>query len=488
MFRAQNLLLAGMCLAVGCIALAGCALVERSEPVSEYSGSLNSVPAAIPSTNAATTTLRQHVDQHSLIQPVVHVQPAPTVAQPETVVPLPAPRLELPPESLTLEQLEDIAISVNPALAEAAARVNAARGKWVQVGLPPNTVLGYSGQQLGSHGLAEQHGVFLQQEFVRGGKLGLNREVVSREIEQAEQQLAAQQQRVLTDVRMGFYDVLIAQRRIEVTLQLVDIARQGISTAEALFEAKEVSQVDVTRARIESQSAELLHQNAQNQYTAAWSRLTAVLGDANIAPVILAGDLEAINEHLELDDALRRIISESPEMAVALTEVERSRWAIDRAHAEPIPNVDVQAIMQSDNGTGSNNANLQVSMPIPWLDRNQGGIREAEANLFAAERAVGRLQLSLKQRLASVFQQYATARNQVREYSKQEGILANSDLALGYVRKGYQAGESGYLDLLTAQRTYSQTNLAYLEALGQLWSATVEIDGLLLKGSLTNPE
>jgi hypothetical protein len=33
---------------------------------------------------------------------------------------------------------------------------------------------------------------------------------------------------------------------------------------------------------------------------------------------------------------------------------------------------------------------------------------------------------------------------------------------------------------------YFEVNLAYIEALGQLWSATVEIDGMLLKGSLEN--
>ncbi|MCA9145938.1 MAG: TolC family protein [Planctomycetaceae bacterium] len=413
------------------------------------------------------------------VQPAAHIQPAQPVIVPEPLeIPSPATT------ELTLEQLEEMAISLNPALARAQALVDAAHGKWVQVGLPPNTELGYSGQQLGSHGQAEQQGVYIQQEFVRGHKLRLNRAIVDQEIEQAEQRLATQQQRVLTDVRLGFYDVLIAQRRLETTQQLVDIAKQGTQTAEALFNAKEVSQADVMRARIESQSADLLHANARNLHTAAWSRLVAVLGNPDIAPVPLVGDLEIVADQIDPDDTLQRILSESPELAVLLTEVERARWVIDRAYAEPIPNVDVQAVMQSDNGTGSTNGNLQVSMPIPWLNRNQGGIRQAQSELVAAERAVGQLELSLKRRLAGVYQRYASARNQMLAYSKPEGILANSQATLDFVRKGYQAGEIGYLDLLTAQRTYFQNNLAYVESLGQLWAAVVEIEGLLLKDSL----
>ena len=458
---------------------AGCQSVERHRAYEDRPESLgvlhstSGLPGVAPQSPPAAAPYGQ-------VQPVAHIQPAQPVGEPEPLnIPSPAATSEL-----TLPQLEEMAISFNPALAEAQARVDAARGKWVQVGLPPNTVLGYSGQQIGSHGEAEQQGVYIQQEIVRGGKLRLNRAIVDQEIAQSEQILATQQQRVLTDVRLGFYDVLIAQRRREMTEQLVTIAQQGVSTAEALFYAIAVSQADVMRARIELQSADLLHKNARNQYVAAWSRLAAVLGNPDVQPTPLVGDLETVVDQIDPDEALQRLLAESPEMAVIMTEVERARWAIDRAYAEPVPNVDVQAIIQSDNGTGSSNANLQVSMPIPWLNRNQGGIRQAQAELVAAERAIGRLELSLKRRLAGVYQRYASARNQVQDYSKPEGILANSQATLEFVRKGYQAGEIGYLDLLTAQRTYSQTNLAYIEALGELWAAALEIEGLLLKDSL----
>lgn len=416
------------------------------------------------------------------VQPAAYVQLAQPVVEPEPLRSPPPPAS--PNVELTLGELEEMALTFNPALAEVQAHVAAARGKWVQVGLLPNTVLGYSGQQIGSHGEAEQQGVYIQQEVVRGGKLRLNRAIVSREIEIAEQLLATQQQRVLTDVRLGYYDVLIAQRRIEVAQRLVEIAGKGSETAEALFKAKEVSQIDVMRARIESQTAELLHKNARNLHTAAWSRLAAVLGEPNIEPTPLVGDLETFVQQVDPEETLQRLLAESPEMAMLLTEVERARWAIDRSQAEPVPNVDVQAVIQKDNGTGGSNGNLQISMPIPWLDRNQGGIRQAQAELVGAERAVGRLELNLKQRLAGVYQRYASARNQVEDYSKQGGILANSQTTLDFVSQGYQAGEIGYLDLLTAQRTYSQTNLAYIEALGELWAARIEIEGLLLKDSL----
>ncbi|MDA1049362.1 MAG: hypothetical protein O3C40_02640 [Planctomycetota bacterium] len=118
------------------------------------------------------------------VQPVAHIQPAQPVIVPEPLdIPSPAT------SELTLAELEEMAISFNPALAKAQALVDATRGKWVQVGLPPNTTLGYSGQQIGSHGQAEQQGVYIQQKFVRGHKLRLNRAIVDQEIEQARSSL-----------------------------------------------------------------------------------------------------------------------------------------------------------------------------------------------------------------------------------------------------------------------------------------------------------
>ena len=92
---------------------------------------------------------------------------------------------------MTLVDLEAIALENNPGLGEMAARIQAARGNCLQVGLKPNPVVGYSGQQLGSGGQAEQQGLYVGQEFITGKKLGLNREVAAWEIQRAEQEFAA---------------------------------------------------------------------------------------------------------------------------------------------------------------------------------------------------------------------------------------------------------------------------------------------------------
>lgn len=382
----------------------------------------------------------------------------------------------------TLADVEQMAQQSNPTLALAAARVEAARGRYVQVGLYPNPTAGYIGSEIGNEGRAGQQGAFVSQELVTGGKLQLNREVVCQEIQQAQWAWQSQSLRVLTDVRRSFYEVLVAQRTIELTEQLVRIGEQGVKSTEELMKAKEVARNDLLQAKIEANSARVLLERARNRYLAAWRSLAAVLGACDLPPRPLAGSVQDGIQQFAWDETLSRLLVQSPQLAGARAGVARAQVALSRECAGRIPNVDLQTSLQYDNATGYNFASIQIGAPIPVFNRNQGNIRRAQAELIAAQNDVKRTELELQQRLAVVFEQYTNARYQVEKYSKD--ILPDAQASLKLTAAGYQQGEFGYLVLLTAQRTFFQTNLAHLEALRDLRAATVAIEGNLLSDSL----
>jgi len=250
------------------------------------------------------------------IAPVTETQSTPA---PEL---LPSTQIE---EGLTLPELESCALVQNPSLVRASARVGAARGNWMQVGLPPNPTVGFEGQQLGSGGLAEQHGIMFNQEIVRGGKLRLNRAIAAQDVARLEQEFTAQRQRVLTDVRIAFYQVLTAQRQIELTEELAGIARKGSDVADALFRAKQGGRADVLQARLEIENAEILAQNVRNRHAAAWSALLAVTGQPGLPPQQLAGDLSAAAQDYDFGTLVERLQTSSPEVAAAVANIQRAR-------------------------------------------------------------------------------------------------------------------------------------------------------------------
>jgi cobalt-zinc-cadmium efflux system outer membrane protein len=414
-------------------------------------------------------------------------------------VPAGAPVVEQPAvpvgaETLSLETLQEMALINNPSVARAQAQVDALWGNWQQVGLLPNPLIGYQAEEMGDDGTWGQQGGFVGQTFVRGGKLALNRCVAQRQIDQAQWQLAAQQTRVLTDVRIGYNTFLIACRQVSLAEELVTIAAKASQDTGELLRRGEVPRADLLRAEAEAASVEILLTNARNEQLAGWRRLAAVVGVYDLPlPEVQEGFLqeklqEAAATAIEYESALTRLLAENPELAAAMMEIERARAAVDRAAVEAVPDINVQASVRHDNAGSQTLAGVSAGLPIPIFDRNQGGIHRAHAQLIAAERAYQALELSLRRQFEAVFQRYANARNQVQQYLRpDDGILAKTKESLRLTTLGYEAGEYSSLEMLTAQRTFNQANIAYITALQQLWSAAAEIEGLLLTGSLDTP-
>lgn len=385
---------------------------------------------------------------------------------------------------LTIEALEQMALANNPAVGQAAANVRALQGKYVQVGLPPNPTMGYVASEVGNDGFAGQQGGFAGQDFITGGKLAKNRAVVAAEIDKAEQVLTATRQRVQTDVRAAYYRALVAQRRVELATVLVEATGKAVKASNDLLEAEEIPVAGLLQTEVEQQNAEVVLRMAENELTAAWQQLSAVVGEVEMPPQKLVGDATALPSELDWQETVDRITMLSPEMAAAVADLSRSRRALNRAHAEPVPDIGTQFMVQYDNSTDNTIAGIQVGIPLPIWNKNQGGIRQAQAEITAASQNIDRVALDLQNRLAVTFREYANARTQAQSYATE--ILPRADRTFQLVQSGYALGELGYLDLLTAQRTYTQTNLAYLDSLNALWQNRTKIDGLLLEGSLNS--
>jgi cobalt-zinc-cadmium efflux system outer membrane protein len=125
---------------------------------------------------------------------------------------------------------------------------------------------------------------------------------------------------------------------------------------------------------------------------------------------------------------------------------------------------------------------VQAGVIVPLYNRNQGNIRQAEADIRTARTEVERIELSLRSRLAEAYQRYVNADTQARRYQAQ--ILPNAAQSRDLVRQGYEQGEFPFLRLLNSQRTFFETNTYYVQVLKELWQSRAEIDGLLLTGGL----
>lgn len=387
-------------------------------------------------------------------------------------------------EALTWADLKGMAFQSNPTLAAAVARMNVARGQQVQAGLYPNPVIGYHGVEMGLRGTSGQQGGFISQRFITAGKLGLDQAIAGKEIDEAHFLFHAQEQRVLSDLRIRFYDVLVAQRRVTLTTKLAGIGSELVTATEKLIEGRQGTENDLLQAEIRADESHILLDNARNQNFEAWRRLVAVVGIPSLQMSPVDGELDTDLPRLDWDRCHATALSGNPALRAARTRVARARIVIQRARKEPIPNIDLSVSHRHHNVTDDNVTNVQVGIPIPVFNRNQGNIRSARAEWIRACNDVKRIELDLQDRLAVAYRRYANARQQVDRY--RERMVPRAERSLKLVSGGYEKGQVDYLTLLTAQQTYLHVNLSYLDSLRELRTAASLIDGQLLGESLAS--
>ena len=402
-----------------------------------------------------------------------------------TVVTDPANDIGTAGKIFTLSEIEQIALANNPALSAAESNLQKSSGLFRQVGMRPNPTLGYAANQLADQG-TDQHTVFLEQEFVRGNKLALNRQVLKHTYDAQILEIETQRQRILTDVRIRFYEAIAAQHALEATLEFAKVANRGLEVAENLQEAGEGTLVDVLQSKTLISEISLAQEQAEATYQGAWKDLAAIAGMPEMEPVSLSGDLTSLEQMVDWDVTYNTIVSQSPELAAANAIVEEKRALVQRQKVQMIPNITGQLGAGYDRGTDSGLINLQISAPIPTRNKNCGNIAAANAEYHRAVENVRRIELAIKSRLARAAQEFESADAAVKKY-KQE-ILPQVEESLSISEKAYQAGELAFLQVLVVRRNYYDSKIRYIQSQGRLAQANANIEGLLLTGGLDAPQ
>lgn len=381
---------------------------------------------------------------------------------------------------LTLAELERLALANNPNAAIAQAGIRAAEGNLRQVGLYPNPTVGYYGEEIrGGFSRGGKQGGFVAQTIVTGGKLGAARRVAA--LLRNQQQTTAQIQnlRILTSVRILFYQVLAAQRLVEVRQNLAKIAADATQTSYQLANIGQADRPDVLQAEVEQQRADVLVRTEQQNLMASWKALAAVIGQPDLPVTQLAGDLESLPD-LTFDQWLAKTLQESPEVKLAQQGVERAEASVVQERRTPIPDLELQANLNNNNepieGTRRSigvNSGVQIGVQLPIFNRNQGAIAAARAGVETSRNELVRLKFQISRDLAALFRDYDSARLTARQYKDE--MLPRAQQAYQMYRATYQRMQSAWPQTLLSQRTLFQLEVDYVAALESSWNAALQI-------------
>src|ERR1700676_3000106 len=394
-------------------------------------------------------------------------------------------------KTITLEELQEMALQKNPTFGQSAANIQAAEGRKKQSGLYPNLTVGYQGEQIrgGSFHGGEQ-GVFVQQDIVLGGKLGLNRKIFDQELKQAETEAEEQKVRVVTNVRMSCIQALAAQQTLELRQNLSKLADDAVETSHQLANVGQADAPDVLESEVEAQQAQLAVTMAEQNRQRVWRALAAVVGNPRLPLMKLEGRLED-TPPVNPDELVEKIVDESPAVRIAELGVKRAEAALARAKRETIPDLQLRGGMQQNGELLPNGRSVglqgfaDVGVRIPISNRNQGNIAAAKADRERAKREVERVKLVLRERAASVVQTYTFSEAAVDRYKNQ--MIPRAQKAYAMYTKKYHDMAAAYPQVLISQRTLMQLEVSYIAALENFATSSLSLQSYLLTDGLEAP-
>lgn len=386
---------------------------------------------------------------------------------------------------LSLQQALALALENNPGLRAARQALAASEGAVLQSQARPNPELAYS--QEDTRRSARTVTMQWNQTVEIGGKRAARMRVAERGRDVAQADLAGAEAALRADVRAAFYGLLAAQLRVDLAGQTLEIARNAREAAAKRVAAGKIAPLEETKARVAESGAQLELGQAQSGLRVARSQMQALWGDA-VRPFAQAdGAVDALPGLPSLE-SLQQRMQQAPALLRARQALEQSRATADLERARRLPDPTLSLGVKRATEVGRNQLVVGVSVPLPILDSNRGNQLQA---LRLADQAEDQLQATRIQLQAQLFE----AREQLQTSSRQASQLSGEVLpaarsAYELASRGFALGKFAYLDVLDAQRTWSEARVQYLDQLLATHRAAADIARLLGEeaGATQRPE
>ncbi|MGH9341687.1 MAG: TolC family protein, partial [Acidobacteriota bacterium] len=340
-----------------------------------------------------------------------------------------------------LDEVIELAMQHNPGMAEVQAKLAYVRGQQIAAGAYLNpSISAQSGRGAirdpSSSVAVIERAVTVEQPVEWMGKRRSRMQAAEAGLAGAQAGVEEAQLNIMAEVKIAFYQLLLAQRDVE-------LAKQNLATVEELAQvvrtrvsAGEAARFDILKADVEVQKARKELARAKNEVSMARAGLNAVTGWGLGQAFRIEGDFEVLDRKLDLDALISRKLEQHPTSRRFHKVLEQAEHKVSLERESLIPNVSFQGTYHREAGDEAWLAGLSVRVPL-WYQR-QGEILSAVAEKRRAEAESRMVRNELVKSVVQYAQKVQTAQAQIEVFEK--GLLKQAEEALRIVRLSLREG------------------------------------------------
>jgi len=305
------------------------------------------------------------------------------------------------------------------------------------------------------------------QRFPLFGRLGLQGGVAAEAAELQRARYESVKLSLFHRVKRAYADLYYLARSIRITEENVQLLTYLESVARKSYSAGGVSHGAVIKAQVELGRLEDRLRALRDMGRPRVAALNAALGRSSTTPIPFPSDLPADPREISIEELHAELLTNSPDLKAIDARVSREEAAAALARRKWLPDVTIgadfidtgEARMPGVADSGKDPIMAMVSIDLPlWSGSLRAEAREADARSRAALRERADRENGLLADLEMTFFQFEDAERRIDLY--RNTLIPKAEQSLGVAEQAFAAGDAGFLDLIDAQRTLLEFDLA----------------------------
>ncbi len=318
------------------------------------------------------------------------------------------------------------------------------------------------------------------------GKLGLKGEQALRDADIKKARFDNLKLKIFTEVKKTYYDYAYLAQAIRITSENIELMKYLESVARARYSTGAGAYDGVIKTQVELGKLEERLRSLEERKAPTVAKLLAAMNKADKQTLPFPKTIPVMEIDLTADELKDEFKSGNPRLKELDHAVEREKISVELAHKDYYPDFSFGVeYIQTGNSRSPNVTNenrdpiitgMSVNLPI-WMDKQDAQLNEAENKVKSASRKKAGLERTLNAELELEFYKYQDAIRKVSLY--RDNLTPKAEQSLGVSIEAFQSGTATSGDLIDAERTLIEFQLAYFQALAEQAKRVATIEYLV---------
>ena len=269
---------------------------------------------------------------------------------------------------------------------------------------------------------------------------------------------------VIAKARATYFQLANAYDQLEINSKNLTSLKQIADISRSRYETGLESAANVLVAETDYSKLMEARRDLERTLSDAQSQLNTLMNRDAFAPLSAPGAAPVNHAHLSVSGLHAVTLAQRPEVQMARAKIdgEKSKLQLAQRAWIPDPALMVKGQRYNDAAEAVSELDAGLSFTIPWVNpgKYSAGIREARANLAAAEQGLEREQKEALRLLRDQLAKVETFHHHVELF--RDKLVPQAQQAFEATRLSYESGKATFLDWISAQR-----NVRDIEAMGR---------------------